>query len=220
MVRLGLCLVMFALPAGAWPADWLHDVPDGGERFVKLPHVDWLEVDDGQVLEAEWLAGSQELLLSGRRPGRALVLLAAQGKVALWRVRVGGAPLGDEKKFSAAAKACKDFRPLLEGPVKLTVTIATEACRLAMWELFQTDAFEGKDIEVTFERPQLQAQLKRLQEVVTQAKLPAVLRYAGAGLVLEGSLTQRQHRDVLWLLMRHIVGRLIIDDQVVEKVTP
>ena len=135
----------------AWPVDWIHEVDAGKEKFIKLPGVDWLEVEDPKVASVEWLAESNELLIVGLKPGRTTVLLGAGGKVAAWRVRVGTPPVIDDGVFKAAGKACPDLKVTPLEEVKLTVTVQDEGCRKALMALFQTDAFEARHLELTFE---------------------------------------------------------------------
>jgi hypothetical protein len=216
MRSFALALALTSLSAAAWPVDWVHDVEPGREKFVKLPQLDWFEVDDPSVVQVEWME-SGELLLTGKKPGRALVLLGAQGKVAVWRVRVGGKPVVDEAAYSAAQKACPDFHPAPLEEVKLTVTVQNEACRKALHTLFQTDAFEARHLELTFEGKVLQAQLVSVQEGARQvAKGKVQAKYVGAGLVLEGNVSRAEHHKLLWEVLRRSLGRFAIDDQLVE----
>ena len=221
-VRLLLTIVLaVAHPAGAWPVDWVHDVEAGKERFVKLPHIDWWEIEDGKTLQMEWLADSNELLLSGLKPGRTVVLLGSEGRVAAWRVRVSGKPLQDEKLNAAAQKACPDLRWTPLEDVKLTVTAHSEACRQALLALFQTDAVEARALEVTLSGEVLQAQLKELQRAFDSiAKGKVKARYVGAGLVLAGAVTQAEYRRVLWEVLRRSLGRFALDDQLEVQSPP
>ncbi|MBL8911910.1 MAG: hypothetical protein JNM17_14550 [Archangium sp.] len=207
---------MLLVPARAvaWPVDWIHDVEAGKEKFVKLPRVDWFEIDDPKVLAVEWVAESKELLLIGLKPGRATVLLGAEGKVAAWRVRVSSPPQNDAALLTAAQKACPDLKltPLEE--TKLTVTVGTENCRKALLSLFQTDAFEARFFDLTFEGTVLQNQLKSVQEGLQQVTKGRVrARYAGAGLILDGKVTVAEHRKVLWEVLKRTLGRFALDDQ-------
>ena len=76
---------------------------------IQEPKVDWLEIDDPSVAQAEWVEPSHDLIVVGLKPGRALLLLGADGKVAAWRIRVGTKPVVDEKAYAAAQKACPTF---------------------------------------------------------------------------------------------------------------
>lgn len=215
LVRLALTLLLtVAFPAFAWPVDWVHDVEVGKERFVKLPTLDWSQVEDPKVAAVEWLADSNELLLSGLKPGRTIVLLGAQGKVAAWRLRVGGKPVQDEKLAAAAQKACPDLKWTPLDEVKLTVTVHNDGCRQALQALFQTDAVEARAIELTWSQEALQSQLKDLQKAFEQvAKGKVAAKYVGAGLVLSGTVTEAEYRKVLWEVLKRSLGRFALDDQ-------
>lgn len=220
MRLLTLALALTSLSAAAWPVDWIHDVEPGREKFVRLPQLDWFEVDDPSVVQVEWME-SGELLLTGKRPGRALILLGAEGKVAVWRVRVGVKSLVDEAAYTAAQKACPDFHPTPLDDVKLTVTVQNEACRKALHTLFQTDAFEARHLELTLDGKVLQAQLAQVQEGLRAvAKNRVQAKYVGAGLVLEGNVSRAEHHKLLWEVLRRTLGRFALDDQLVEPEPP
>ncbi|MFZ5444909.1 MAG: hypothetical protein ACOZQL_33270 [Myxococcota bacterium] len=211
-----LCGVLLAAPAFAWPVDWIHDVEAGKEKFLKLPKVDWFEIDDPKVVALEWSADSNELVIVGLKPGRALVLLGADGHVAAWRVRVGTPPKTEPTAFAAAQKACPDLKATPLEDVKLSVTVATEPCRQALLALFQTDAFEARHLELSFEGQALQAQLRAVQEglqALTKGRVTA--RYVGAGLVLGGAVaSEAEHRKVLWEVLRRSLGRFALSDTI------
>ena len=50
-----------------------------------------------------------------------------------------------------------------------------------------------------------------------KAKVPATVRYSGAGVVLEGKLSAAQHRRALWELFRRSLGRVPLEDRVEVK---
>lgn len=217
-----LAWVAMAAPraAFAWPVDVAVDLRPGEERFKRLSAVDWVEVEDPSVVTAEVME-SGELLLTAKAPGRTLMLLYAEGRFAVWRVRVGaanGPPKAEalEASVAAAKKACPGLKADLGGEApSLTVTVADEKCRQALLELFKSDGFAAKDLELTFELPVLQAQLVSIEagiDAVAKKKVEA--RYVGAGLVLEGRLTPREHRKVLWEIFRRTVGRPAVSDQI------
>lgn len=214
-----LAVWVLVLPAwaAAWPVDWAHDVEPGKEKFVRLPRLDWFEVEDPKLVQVEWLAESGELLLTGLKPGRTVVLLGADGKVAAWRVRVGTKPVTDGAAYTAAQKACPGFTPTPLEDVKLTVTAHDEACRKALTALFQTDAFEARHLELTFASPVLQSQLKGVEEALREiAGRRATARYVGAGLVLEGQVSREEHRKILWAILKRTLGRFALDDRLEE----
>lgn len=202
--------------AVAWPVDWAHDVAAGSEKFVKLPRLDWVEVEDPSVVEAEWLGDSGELLLTARKPGRTVLLLAAEGKVAAWSVTVGP-PQPPGAQRAAVKKACPDATWTPDDDVQLTVTVKDEACAAALKALFQTDAVEARRLELTFLPATLQAQLKAVEASLRALRADDVTaRYVGAGLVLEGHVSQALHRRVLWAVFRATLGRLALDDRLEE----
>lgn len=210
-------LALAASAAHAWPVDWIHDVEPGKERFLKLPAVDWFEVEDPKVLDVVWQPESNELMLIGLKPGRTTVLLGAEGKVAAWRVRVGTPAVTSDAAYAAAKKACPDLRLTPLEDVKLSVSVHTDACRLALLKYFETDVVEARSLDLQFENTVLQAQLKSVEEglrAVTKGRVKA--RYVGAGLVIEGATTQAEHRKVLWEILKRTLGRFAIDDRIEE----
>ncbi len=220
MSRFAFCTLLLAAQVQAWPVDWIHDVEAGKEKFVKLPQLDWFEVDEPGVLDVAWQADSEELLLVGLKAGRATVLLGANGKVAAWRVRVGTPPLRDEAAIKEAHKACPSLKLTPLEDVKLTVTAQSEACHAALLKLFQTDIVEARALELTYEGTVLQQQLKRLQTAFGAiAKGRVSARYVGAGLVLDGRVSEAEHRKLLWEVLKKSLGRFALDDQL-ELITP
>lgn len=215
-MRRGLVLILtfWAVTAFAWPVDWVHDVEAGKEKFVKLPRLDWFEVEDPKVLAVEWQPESGELLLIALKPGRTTVLLGADGKVAAWRVRVGTPPVTDDAAYKAALKACPDLKVTPLEDVKLTATVKDEPCRKSLLALFQTDAFEARFIELTFDEKVLQSQLRSVDDglkAITKGRVKA--KYVGAGLVLEGPVSVAEHRKVLWEVLKRTLGRFALDDR-------
>lgn len=199
----------------AWPVDWNHEVEAGRQKAIKLPRVDWFEVDEPSILKVVWMEEARELLLIGLKPGRATVLLGAEGRVAAWRVRVDLPPLLGDRAQAMARKACPDFTATPQEEVKLAVTVGDEDCRTALVELFQTDAFEARHLSLRFESKVLQAQLRLVQEGVLKATGGKVkARYVGAGLVLDGQASVAEHRKMLWEILRRTIGRFALDDQI------
>lgn len=212
----GLLALLAPGRALSWPVELVVPVEPGKERFQKLTAVDWVEVEDPSVASAEVLAGSNELLLTGQKPGRTLLLLYAEGRFAVWRLTVGPQPAEDVAgKREAARKACPDLK-VVEAPERsLTATVKDAACRTALLELLRTDAYVARELELTFELPVLQAQLADLVSV-----LPAGMeaRYSGAGVVLSGKATREAHHRVLWEFFRRAVGRVPLEDRVEVEV--
>jgi len=219
-------LLLLPVSALAWPVDLVFSLEAGTDRFHKLTAVEWVEVEDPSVATVEVLPGSNELLVTGLRPGRTLLLLYAEGKFGVWRLAVTApgtkaAPEAAPEQLAAARKACPGLQ-VNEGTERsLVVTVKDTACRKALLALFQTDAWLARELELTFELPALQEQLSVLTPGLKELGLEA--RYSGAGLVLQGKATPQGHRRALWELFRQSVGRVPLEDRVtidVPEATP
>ncbi len=211
-----LALLVPAL-AGAWPVDLAVSLEPGKERFHKLATVDWVEVEDPAVATAQVLPGSNELLLTGQKEGRTLLLLYAEGRFAVWRLTVGAPPAEDPApRLAAARKACPDLKATEGAERSLTATVKDAACREALLELMRaTDVYVARELELTFDMPVLQAQLASVAEGLKPLELEA--RYSGAGVVLSGQATRETHRRALWELFRRSLGRVPLQDRVEVK---
>lgn len=195
----------------AWPADMIHDVEPGKEKFVKLGAIEWAEVEDPSIATAEVMEAG-EVLLTAVKPGRTLVLLYAEGRFAVWRVRVGGKP--ELPSTGAAQKACPDLKLTPKEETKLTATVPSDACWKALHALFQGDGFTARELDLTFDGKVLQQQLKGIQGAL---KKGLQSKYVGAGLVLEGDVTKAEHRQTLWALFKKSVGRVALEDRLDVK---
>lgn len=203
--------------ARAWPVDVVEHVEAGKEFMRKLSAVEWVEVEDVSIATAEVLEGSNELLITGVKPGRTLLLLYAEGKFAVWRLEVGApgrpsTPESSEPLLAAARKACPGLKTT-ESPERLLTTDVKDArCRTALSALLKTDAYLARELELTFELNVLQEQLGGLSAALKPLGLSA--SYHGAGLMLEGTTTPEGHRKALWELFRQSVGRVALEDRV------
>lgn len=197
----------------AWPVDMVHDVEVGKEKFVKLGAIEWAESEDPAIANAEVMEAGEVLLTGGGKPGRTHVLLYAEGRFAVWRVRVGGKV--ETPPTDAAKKACPELKLTPDEETKLTASVTTEACWKALFALFQGDGFTARELDLTFDGKVLQQQLKGLQGALPRS---VASKYVGAGLVLEGQLASpAEHRKVLWTLFRKSVGRVALDDKLETK---
>jgi Pilus formation protein N terminal region len=217
---LACLLFLFPHGAGAWPVDLSMPLEVGKERFHRLSTVDWVEVEDPSIATAEVLRGSNELLLTGLKPGRTLLLLYAEGKFAVWRLAVGEpgrtpVPVPSGELLAAARKACPGLKAT-EG--ELVATVKDSRCRAALLALLKTEAYLARELELTFELPVLQAQLADVTSALKGTGLTA--RYLGAGLVLEGSATPEEHRRALWALFHQSAGRVALEDRVTVQQPP
>lgn len=217
------CLVLPSA-ATAWPVDVELEVPVAADRFEKLTAVGWAEVEDPAVVQVEVLPAG-ELLVTGKAPGQTLVLLYAEGRFAVWRVRVrakGDSPsraVGGREQLAAAKQSCpgmKVTKPGADTRPTLQVQVSDERCRKALAALFEAGGFRAGDLELLFDMPVLQAQLADVQGALKSAGLDVEVRYSGAGLVLEGKVTPAQHRKALWVVFKNSIGRVPLDDRTQE----
>ncbi|MCY0998154.1 pilus assembly protein N-terminal domain-containing protein [Myxococcus sp. MISCRS1] len=217
MYSLGALLALLVPTlALAWPVDLVRPLDVDKEQFQKLAAVEWVEVEDPSVAHVEVLQGSNELLLSGRKPGRTLMLLYAEGRFAVWRLTVGNPPDEDATpRLAAARKACPDLKASQGAERALTATVKDAACRAALLEVLRTDAFVARDLELTFDVPALQEQLTSFTTALQPLGLEA--RYSGAGLVVSGSASREDWHKALWELFRRSAGRVPLEDRVEVK---
>jgi len=219
------CGILSPGAALAWPVDVYVDVDAGGRWFQRLSTVDWVEVQDPKIATAEVLP-SGELFVEGKSPGRTLLLAYAEGRFAVWRIRVAGKEKAAVEVHGAPAlaqarKACPGLAEEhgSEGP-SLQVQVKDEACRRALLQLFETDDYKARALELTFEVPALQAQLAAIERGLKAANLGHLgVRYAGAGLVLSGTATPEEHRRALLEIFRQSAGRVPLEDRVELKTT-
>lgn len=213
-----LLLLALLLPGAAlaWPVDLAVTLEPGRERFHRLAAVDWVEVQDADIASAELLPGTNELLLTGKRPGRTLLLLYAEGNFAVWRLEVRSAgeraaaqPVG-AGELAAARAACPGLEAQPAGALRASVKDA--GCRTALLALLRTDAFLARELELTLDVSVLQAQLAALTPALAGRGLRA--SYRGAGVVLEGSASEAAHRSALWTLFEGSLGRVALEDRV------
>ncbi|HEX8697723.1 MAG TPA: pilus assembly protein N-terminal domain-containing protein [Myxococcaceae bacterium] len=210
-------LLLLPVSALAWPVDQVFSVDHGADRFHKLTAVEWVDVEDPTVATVEVLPGSNELLMTGKRPGRTLLLLYAEGKFAVWRLTVTApgarpAPEASPELLAGARKACPGLQVTEGAERALLATVKDTPCRKALLALFQTDAWLARELELTFELATLQEQLAELEPTLKELGLEA--RYSGAGIVLQGTATPESHRRALWALFRQSVGRVPLEDRV------
>lgn len=220
--RAAACLLWLACAAeaAAWPVDRVVSVEPSTESFIRLTALDYVDVEHPEVAEVEALP-SGELLVTGKSPGETLVLLYAEGRMAVWRVRVGGAePKRDDALEAKARAACPGLH-LAPGAMEEAVKarVKGEACRLALRELLRGDLYLGPSLSLEFEVPELQAQLREVQAaadgVAGKSAVKAV--YVGAGLRVSGEVTATQQRAVLWQAFRKSVGRVALEDRMTVK---
>ncbi len=210
-MRRALLLLVLSTPAWGWPVDVVQDLEVGKEKFVHLSSLDWFEVEDPKVVTVEYLE-SGEILFTALQPGRTLVLMYAEKKFAVWRLRVAGKSQPEVGTLGTALKACPKLTYHPQEYDKLVGLVGDEKCRQAVLGLLATDAFVGKELALVFPIEVLQSQLKTINAALASQKI--VARYEGASLVLTGSVDAPGQRKALWDVFRRSAGRVAMDDQV------
>jgi hypothetical protein len=215
---MGLWVALVASPiVSAWPVDQTVALGVDAPLIRPLAALEFVESKDPAIATAEVLPAG-ELLLQGLKPGSTLLLLYAEGKMAVWRLDVGPAPSAGKSPVNAPAteKPCKGVK--IEGPAQersVSGTVGDETCRQALLERFKSPDLLASRVELTFELSALQAQLQALHRRLAARGLEKKVRarYLGAGLLLEGDLTAAEHRQVLWEVFHESVGRTVLDDR-------
>ncbi|MCL2013082.1 MAG: hypothetical protein FWG75_09890 [Cystobacterineae bacterium] len=224
---LALLWCLLPSPSWAWPVDMEFLLKEGQTRFVKLPAAEWLEVDEPSIATAE-LFETQEVLLEAKKPGMALVLVYAEGKMGIWRLRVEHAsPPKPAQNTTATAAHNPGANPLVEAQQacpkllfqthtlpKISGNVDTEACRKALLFLLMQPGWLAKELELVFETETLASQLKEIHHALEQSLGPGklTLRYVGATLEMSGKLSPAEHRKALWGAFFHAAGRIALDD--------
>ena len=191
-----LGLVLTASHAHAWPVDLSVRLEPGKERFHKLSVVDWVEVEDPSLATAEVLTGSNELLLTGLKPGHTLLLLYAEGRFAVWGLTVAPAGSPDapppEALLTAARKACPGLQATQGAERSLTASVKDARCHQALLALFKTETYVARELDLTLELPVLQEQLSALAPALAKVAIhvgpPEYFAVLVAALVLAGGL--------------------------------
>ena len=125
-------LLLIAASASAWPVDVYVEAKVGEEKFQKAAGTEWVEVQSPDVVVVEVLPGD-EVLVTGKKDGKSLVLLYGEGRMGVWSIRTEPAPSLDATAlFAAASAACPGLKRNPSSKTDaLVVHIATEKCRLA-----------------------------------------------------------------------------------------
>jgi hypothetical protein len=238
MKSLAATILLISTSATAWPVDVLVEVKAGEEKFQKAAGVEWVDVKDPSVAAVEVLPGD-EVLITPKRGPETLVLLYGEGRMGVWSLSVdtcneagtridGGTYIPPAIDCSMGKGVGVDLAPVMRtcpGAKRntasrtdaLVVHVATDPCRFALRELFKTNAHHSREITLTFEIGMLQSQLRDIQAGIDSAigAKKVETAYAGASLRLKGSITQAEHKKVLWAVFNSAVGRVSLDDRLI-----
>lgn len=219
--RAAALLALAPALALGWPVDRTAELKLEETSFLKLGSLEFVEVDTPAVLSTEVLP-TGELLLSAGKAGQTLLMTEVESKPTFWRVQVGVASVPPDSKLAEAAlakaqKACPGMKVRSElGQKHLQAAVQSDGCRRALRALLERDDILSANLDLTFDVPTLQAQLRDVGEGFSKVAPQVKARYLGAGLVLSGEVTPAEHRAVLWELFRRCIGRLALDDGLKE----
>lgn len=209
-----LAALLLSAPAAAWPVDLFVDVAPREETFVRFEGVEWVEVLDPKVATAEAFPSGEVLVSGGEQAAETLVMIYGQGRFSVWKVRVArpAERKAPQAEPSQVLQRCP--KPVLE-PGRVVARVDSEPCRLALRTFLEQGAVRADQTDLTFELTALQGQLRDLEAGLEALKLSGKvqLRYLGAGLVLEGAVSQEEHRRLLWELFRRSAGRAALEDR-------
>jgi Pilus formation protein N terminal region len=211
---------LFALlptAALAWPVDGFIDVDPGKDKLVKFAALEAATIDDPSIASVEVMPETGELLVVATKKGRALVQLWAQGRSAVWRLRVGEQPLDEPAPWEAAKKQCPGLDPKA---TEFELEVKTPACRAALLKALEQDRVLPRAIALTLHIPVMQAQISQMQDALAAQKIPIQLRYEGAGLVMTGTTAHEPLRRAYFELFKKSVGRLAVHDKVQVAAPP
>lgn len=206
--------------ARAWPVSGAVDLIAGTEQFVRQP-VLAVKVDDPEIVTAEALP-TGELLLTPKKPGRALLFLLGEGRLDAVRLRVHeGGGKSPEKPVDTAAlalarKQCPGLK--LDGPAgrqELEASIPNGTCRRALLPVLEADDLSADRLELAFQPEALQDQLQAMRAALAKRGMDkeVELAYAGPTLRLEGRLDVQRLCEILSALFEVVAGRLNLDDR-------
>jgi hypothetical protein len=205
---LGVIALLCAPASFAWPVDDYVDVAVGAEKFRAVEQLEWVDVEDPSVVSAEALP-SGEVLITGRGPGRTLILAYGEGRLTVFRARVGDKAL--KLDAEPAKKACPG---LSVSSSAVTAKVGSERCWQALLSVAQGDGPDARSWDLSFEVPALQAQLKAIDAAVSSATSSKVTAaYLGATLKLKGEVTSAEQKKILWAAFKNSLGRIALENQ-------
>jgi hypothetical protein len=223
VILLAFSLLVALAPASslARPVTRTLDLVAGSEQFFRIGAGVLAFVDAPEVVGAEVLP-SNELLLTPKAPGRALVYLMGPSTFDAVRVRVresGGrlpeAP-SSESREQAVRKTCQhvEFEKAGEGK-SLSANVPTSACRKALLELFDSDDFQADRVSLIFSEDVIREQYGEILAAVKAAGLEGdcQLAYLGPTLSIKGKMPPARKLELLKIVYHATPGRLLLDDR-------
>ena len=208
-------------PAEARPVTRILDLVVGSEQFFRIGAEVRAVVDAPEIVTAEVL-GSNELLLTPKAAGRALIYLMTPGTFDAVRIRVreSGGKLPEvrasEEQLKVARKACQSFsvESSPEGGT-LSANMPNGTCRGALLALFDSDDFLADRVSLMYSEEVIREQYEEIQSQAKAAGLvPGFeLAYLGPTLRIKGRGDAAGKLELMKIAYRATPGRLLLDDQ-------
>jgi hypothetical protein len=213
--------LVLAGTARALPVDRVLELEVGDVRFLRINFVEAAEVDPPDLCTVERMP-SLELLLTPRRVGTGLLYIYEEGRLEVYRLRIGTAkvPAAPAEAPSAALwKAARSACPkveerTVEGEKFLHLDVPDATCRTALLPLLATDIYPADHLRLLFEVPALQAQVADMQARLKAAGLPNTdIGYEAATLAIKGKMDAATRHKLLRTIWPATIGRLDLDDK-------
>jgi hypothetical protein len=207
--------------ARALPVDRSLELQVGDVHFLRINFVEAAEVDPPDLCTVERMP-SLELLLTPRRVGTGLLYIYEEGRLEVYRLRVGSpkapAPPADvptAAQWKAARSACPEVEErTVEGEKFLHLRVPDGTCRSALLPLLATDVYPADHLRLVFDVAALQAQVADMQARLKAAGLGDFsLGYEAATLALKGKMDAATRHKLLRTIWPAAVGRLDLDDK-------
>jgi hypothetical protein len=235
-----IALLALASTARALPVDRTLELTVGEVRFLRLNFVEAAEVDTPEVCTVERMP-SLELLLTPKQVGTALLYIFEEGRLEVYRLRVGTDPMlrpsasarqpaepassaktaapAAEPPTAAQWKAARSACPLVEertveGEKFLHLDVPDGVCRAAVLPLLASDLYPADHLRLLFGGEALQAQVADMQARLAAVGLKNIpLGYEAATLALKGKMDAATRHKLLRAIWPAAVGRLDLDDE-------
>lgn len=211
---------VWAGSAHALPVDKSLELELGDVRFLRINSVEGAEVDPPDLCTVEQMP-SLELVLTPHRLGTGLLYVYEQGRLEVYRLRVGSAkaPAPPEtspspEQWKAARAACPEVEERrVEGESFLHLRIPDAACRAALLPLLASDLYPADHLRLVFDVAALQAQVADMHARLVAAGLGSVqLGYQAATLAFKTPLDPATRHRTLRAIWPAVVGRLNFDE--------
>jgi hypothetical protein len=198
----------------AWPVEKVIELEPGKDTIVKIGNAEWFEIDEPKIATGESLDSGDEMLLTGKAPGRALLMVYAEGKPIVYALHVGKSDAkAAQSALQSALKACPKLAYKATEYEKLVGDVPDVKCRTALLDALKTDVVEAKETALVFDPTVLAAQLSEIKAAIAAAKNPLALHYEGATLVVEGKAELAQLKRALWEAFKHSACRIALDNR-------